>query len=85
MSVNVNVLLQGNRDESYTVDHAAAVQDAQVLLRAGKYRHFYPSRIIIFEACFHWCTFKMNYCVMSYKKGPVTQVYPLSRIRLIKY
>jgi hypothetical protein len=36
MSVNLNVLLQGNRDESHTVDHAAAVQDAQSLLRAGK-------------------------------------------------
>jgi len=30
------MLLQGNRDESYIVDQAAAVHDAQALLRAGK-------------------------------------------------
>jgi hypothetical protein len=29
--------LQGNRDESRGVDHAAAEQDAQALQRAGKY------------------------------------------------
>jgi hypothetical protein len=57
--------LQGNRDENYAVDHAAAVQDAQALLRAGK--SFVNMIVIIMDTSLVQTTYH-NFEVLSCKE-----------------